>query len=110
MPSSAATRVQSSSQSRAAVGVAGQEDDADAVAAGGGQGDAELVALLGQEAVRHLQEDAGAVAGVLLAAAGAAVLQVEQHLHALLDDGVRLAAVRSTTKPTPQASCSCDGS
>src|SRR4029078_6214370 len=79
---------------RAPLGVAGQEDDPRAVAPGRGQRDPDLVALLGQEAVRHLHEDAGAVARVLLAAARAAVLEVEQDLHTLLDDRVRLASMR----------------
>ena len=50
-------------------------------------------ATLPQERVRHLDEDAGAVAGVDLAAARAAVLQVHQDLQRLLHDGVRLAAL-----------------
>ena len=43
--------------------------------------------------MRHLHEDAGAVAGVLLAAAGAAVLQVDEDLQRLADDVVRLAVL-----------------
>ena len=43
--------------------------------------------------VRHLDQDAGAVAGVGLAAAGAAVLQVDQDLERLADDRVRPAAL-----------------
>ena len=43
-------------------------------------------ARLREEAVRHLHQDAGAVAGVLLAAAGAAVLEVQQDLEPVLDD------------------------
>ena len=39
--------------------------------------------LLPEELVRHLDEDAGAVAGVRLAAAGAAVQQVDQDLERL---------------------------
>src|SRR5204862_424845 len=50
-------------------GLAGREEDhAHPVVAGGGQLDPELVALPGEEGVRRLQEDAGAVAGVLLGA------------------------------------------
>ena len=49
---------------------------------------------LAEKRVRHLHEDAGAVAGVLLAAAGAAVLQVEQDLERLADDVVRLAVLQ----------------
>ena len=48
---------------------------------------------LAQEAVRHLDEDAGAVAGRGFAAAGAAVQQVDQDAQPLLDDRVRAAAL-----------------
>ncbi len=48
---------------------------------------------LAQEPIRHLNQDAGAVTGVGLAAAGAAVQQVEQDLQALLDDAVRTPAL-----------------
>jgi hypothetical protein len=74
-------------------GFGGQEHEGGAVTAGPGQRDPGLAAGVGQEAVRHLHQDAGAVAGVLLAAAGAAVLQVQQHLDRLLHDAVGLAAV-----------------
>ena len=43
---------------------------------------------LAEEPVGHLQQDAGAVAGVGLAAARAAVPQVHQHLQRLLHDRV----------------------
>jgi len=36
--------------------------------------------------VRHLEQDAGAVAGVGLTAAGAAMVEVLQHLNRLLQD------------------------
>ena len=39
--------------------------------------------------VRQLHEDAGAIAGVLLRAAGAAVVEVGEDVDALLDDVVR---------------------
>ena len=48
---------------------------------------------LAQEPVRHLNQDAGAVAGVRLAAARAAVQQVDEDLQPLLDDAVRAAAL-----------------
>ena len=70
-----------------------EEHEAGAVAAGGRQRDAERRGHLAQEAVRHLDEDAGAVAGRRLAAAGAAVQQVDQDAQPLLDDGVRAAAL-----------------
>ena len=43
--------------------------------------------------MRHLQQDAGAVAGVDLAATRAAMVEVLEDLDALLDDGVRFAAL-----------------
>ena len=46
-----------------------------------------------QELVRRLDEDARAVAGVGLAAARAAVVQVQQDLQGLLNDGMGLPAL-----------------
>jgi hypothetical protein len=43
--------------------------------------------------VRHLQQHAGAVAGVGLGAGGAAVVEVAEDLQRLLQDLVRLAAL-----------------
>jgi hypothetical protein len=42
-----------------------------------------------QKGIRHLNEDAGAVAGVFLASARSAVLQIDQDLQRLLDNVVR---------------------
>ena len=50
-------------------------------------------ALPAQEAIRHLDHDAGAVAGVRLAAARPAVQEVDQDLDGLVHDGVRLSAL-----------------
>ena len=77
-------------RARAAIG--GKEHRAGAVAAGGGKVEAGRGRRLAQEAIRHLDQDAGAVAGVRFAAARAAVLQVDQHLETARDDGVRAAA------------------
>ncbi len=55
-----------------------------------GQRDARLAAHLLVERVGHLQQHAGAVAGVDLAAAGAAVVEVLQDLDGLLEDPVGL--------------------
>jgi hypothetical protein len=71
-------------------GIARQENQAAAVLKGTRQGDAALFAHFQQEGMRHLQEDAGAIAGVGLAAAGAAMVEVLQHLDRLLQDLVRL--------------------
>ena len=59
--------------------IARQEDQAGPVVTGGGQGDAEPAALAREEGVRHLDEDARAVPGVDLAAAGSAVQEVLEH-------------------------------
>ncbi len=67
-------------------GFARQEHEPDAVLALGGQREGQHLA---EEPVGDLQQDAGAVAGVGLAAARAAVPQVHQHLQRLVDDRVR---------------------
>jgi hypothetical protein len=71
----------------------GQERHADAIFAFGGQAEAERGALAGEELVRDLNEDAGAVAGFGIAAAGAAVRQVDEDLDALRDDVVGFVAL-----------------
>ena len=71
----------------------GGEEEAGAVVAFGRQEDVLLGADFAQEVVGDLNEDARAVAGVDLAAAGAAVLQVLERDDAVLDDLVRLLAV-----------------
>src|SRR5213594_3503824 len=73
--------------------IARQEHAADPVVLRAGQGDAEAAAVLAEEFVGDLQENAGAVAGVRLAATGAAVQEVDQHEEALADDRVGLAAL-----------------
>jgi len=55
-----------------------------------GQREAESAALALEELVRHLDEDAGSVARVHLAAAGAAVQEVLEHGEGLAHDRVRL--------------------
>ena len=71
----------------------GKEDHADAVLAGGREREAELGAFAGEELVRDLNQDAGAVAGFRIAAACAAVRQVDEDLDALDDDVVRFLAL-----------------
>ena len=80
-------------------GVAGQEDDAAAVLAGGRQRDAGLLADVLVERVGHLQQYAGAVTRVDLAAAGAAVVQVPQDLDRLLEHAVGLVALDVDHEP-----------
>jgi len=70
--------------------IVGQERHPDAVGPRAGQLDAGLAARLRQEAMRDLHQDAGAVPGVLLAAAGAAMAEVEQHLDGVADDAAGL--------------------
>src|SRR5262249_12512016 len=75
----------------AIVAIGGQKDHADAVFTVGWQLKAEPVAFLFQKPVRHLEEDTGAVARILLATAGAAMLQVQEHLDRFLKHVARLA-------------------
>ena len=49
--------------------------------------------FLAQEAVGELDQEAGAVAGLRIAAAGTAVLEVLEHLDALVDDACERVAV-----------------
>ncbi len=66
-----------------------EEDEAGAVVAGGGERDAGFLGDLGAEGVRDLDEDAGAVAGIGLAAGGAAVVEIFEDLDALAHEVVR---------------------
>ena len=70
-------------------GAGGQKDQAHAVFARPGQGNLHFAAGFLEERVGHLQQNARAVAGVDLAAARAAMFQIQQHLQRLLNDGVR---------------------
>jgi hypothetical protein len=67
-----------------------KEGHAHAVFPGRGQREAQPGALAREEPVRNLDEDAGAVAGFRVAAAGSAVRQIDQKLDSLDDDVVRL--------------------
>ena len=77
----------------APLGVARHEQRADAVFAGRRQRDAERLGLAGEELVRDLHQDAGAVAGARIGADRAAMLEVDQDGERVLDDLVRLAAL-----------------
>ena len=66
-----------------------QEGHADPVLARGRQGEAELGAFAGEEFVRNLDQDARAIAGFRIAAAGAAMRQVDENLQTLDDNVVR---------------------
>ena len=74
-------------------GVLREEHHANAIFPGRGQRHAGLPGGQLQKLVGGLDQDASAIAGVGLAAAGAAVIQVHQHLQRLLDDGVGLPAL-----------------
>ncbi len=69
-----------------------REDKADAVLSRLGQREMLGGADLRQEVVRHLHQDAGAVAGVGLATASAPVIEIDQNGERLFDDGMRLPA------------------
>ena len=92
-------------------GIARQKHQTRAVVPGSGQREAQCLRFLPQEAIRHLDQDAGAIARVGFAAARAAMQQVDEQLERLARrsrcDGRPL---MSTTKPTPQESCSNCGS
>ena len=60
-----------------------------------------LGADCGQEVVRDLDEDAGAVAGVLFRTARAAVFEVEKDLDAVADDLVGLASLQIDNEANP---------
>ena len=57
------------------------------------------VGHLAEEPIGRLNQDAGAVTGVGLAAARAAVLEVDEHLQPALDDGVRAHALDVDDEP-----------
>ena len=77
---------------------------------GFGKRKAEPVRLLGEELVRDLQQDAGAVAGARIGADRAAMLEIAEDRERVLDQLVRLAPLMSAMKPTPQESFSSAGS
>ena len=74
------------------------EEEAGPVVAFGRQEDVLLFTDLPEEVVGDLDEDARAVAGVDLAAAGAAVLQVLERDDPVPDDLVRLLAIQPHDK------------
>ena len=69
-----------------------QEAHGHAVCARLWQADAQFGAFARKEVVGNLNEDAGAVAGLRVAARGAAMGEVDEHLEALADDFVALFA------------------
>jgi hypothetical protein len=81
------------------LGVLREEDHGDAVLPRRREGDVLFLGHGGEEGVRKLEKDAGAVAGVLLEAAGSAVLEVDEDLQALADDFVGGLALHVHDKP-----------
>ncbi len=71
------------------VGIARHEQHADRVFAGRRQAEAEPAGLRGEERVRNLDQDAGAVAGARIGADGAAMLEIAEDRQGVLDDLVR---------------------
>jgi hypothetical protein len=63
-----------------------KEDQAGAIRARRRQGERHRLA---KKTIRHLEQDAGAVAGIRIGAAGAAVFEVDQEIESRTDDGVR---------------------
>ena len=77
----------------------GQKAHGHAVSARLGQLHSQLAALAHEKGVGNLDQDAGAVAGLRVAARGAAMGEVDQHLEALADNLVALFAADVGDKP-----------
>ena len=90
---------ESSFDRRAQGRIAGQEDEPGAVVPFGRQREAQAGGLAPEEPVRHLDQNARAVAGVGFAAARAAVKQVDEDLQRLLDNRMRAAAFHVHDEP-----------
>ena len=68
--------------------ILGKEQHGHPIPAESWKGEAEAIGLGGEELVRHLEEDAGPVAGRFVGPRRPAVHEVQQHLLAMLDDGM----------------------
>ncbi len=80
--------------------IAGEEDEPARILPGTGEREEPvLLCHVLEIGVRHLDEDARAIAGIRLAAAGAPVIEVAQHLDGLLQDAMRLAALDVDDEP-----------
>ena len=75
------------------IGIARHEERADGVFVGLGQGETEPLRLLGEELVRDLDQNAGAVAGARVGADRAAMLEIAEDGEGILDQLVRGAAL-----------------
>src|SRR6202030_1962816 len=78
-----------------------QESHAHAVGSRLGQREPQLVAFARKELMRNLDQYARAIPGFRIAAAGAAMRQVQQHLNSLADNIVTLLAADAGHKPDP---------
>jgi hypothetical protein len=78
-----------------------QEDHADGVGACPGQRLAECNARFSEEGIGNLEEQPRAVAGGLVAADGAAVLEIDEYLHRVLDDVVVRLGIETRDEPYP---------
>jgi len=87
-----------------------EEDHAHAVARPAAQPHPGSVPRLVQEAVGYLDGQTGAIAGVLLGAGGATMLEIDEDGQGVANDAMRGLPAMSTTKPKPHASCSKAGS
>ena len=77
----------------------GKKDHPHPVLAGCGQGEANACAFAGKERVRNLNQDSRAVTRLRIAATGAAMGEIDQHLDALQHDVVRFLAVDAGNEP-----------
>src|ERR1700739_2552994 len=77
----------------------GEKRHSDCVGSGGRQNEAKLFALAGKELVRNLDQDAGAVSGFWIGAAGSAMRQILQNLDSLANDLVAFMAADAGDKP-----------
>ena len=109
-PSSAIALVDDLLDEPEALRIARHEQVADAVLAFLGQPDAELGAFGGEELMRDLDQDAAAVAHLGVGAHRAAMVEVVQDRRPCSTMACDLRFFMSAMKPTPQESCSFDGS
>lgn len=78
-----------------------QEDISDAISSGKWQVDAAFEAFTGEKIVRRLNQDTGAIAGVLFAAACSTVFKVFKNLKCLFDDVVGFTVLEVHNKAHP---------
>src|SRR5260370_1091061 len=78
-----------------------EERHTDAIGPGLRKRKSQLLAFTHKELMRNLDEDARAVAGFRIAAARAAMRQVEKNLDSLADDVVALMAADAGDEPDP---------